>query len=207
MILLCEEWGIQRSARPSTGCSRARSRMLRFPDLATVAFVVVRIQRRSGVVIPRSWHAMLGGRGACAGRAGHRPRRRCPLVGATVRLLELIGWSARTRGSLRFTDVPTAPIGFTPVSSYLAPTDTVRPPEAWCRPLRPDAVRHPAQGDRRLRIAGRPPGGRAVPVGRIEVRGRIDNSPGMSFAEKMTDLPGVTARSNGSTPSRPILQG
>ncbi len=32
-------------------------------------------------------------------------------------------------------------------------------------------------------------------------------SPGSSFAEKISDLPGVTVRGNGSAPSRPILRG
>ncbi|MEO7086945.1 MAG: TonB-dependent receptor [Gemmatimonadaceae bacterium] len=33
------------------------------------------------------------------------------------------------------------------------------------------------------------------------------NSPGSSFAEKISDLPGVTVRGNGSAPTRPILRG
>ena len=35
----------------------------------------------------------------------------------------------------------------------------------------------------------------------------LENSAGMSFAEKISDLPGVTVRSLGSAPSRPILRG
>jgi iron complex outermembrane receptor protein len=35
----------------------------------------------------------------------------------------------------------------------------------------------------------------------------FQNSPGTSFAEKISDLPGVTVRSNGSAPTRPILRG
>jgi iron complex outermembrane receptor protein len=35
----------------------------------------------------------------------------------------------------------------------------------------------------------------------------FQNSAGTSFAEKIDDLPGVTARENGSAPSRPILRG
>ncbi|HET7025379.1 MAG TPA: TonB-dependent receptor [Gemmatimonadales bacterium] len=33
------------------------------------------------------------------------------------------------------------------------------------------------------------------------------NSPGSTFAEKLSDLPGVTVRGNGSAPSRPIIRG
>ncbi len=33
------------------------------------------------------------------------------------------------------------------------------------------------------------------------------NSPGASFAEKISDIPGVTTRGNGSAPSRPMLRG
>jgi iron complex outermembrane receptor protein len=35
----------------------------------------------------------------------------------------------------------------------------------------------------------------------------LDNSPGSSFAEKISDLPGVNARWNGSAAARPILRG
>ena len=35
----------------------------------------------------------------------------------------------------------------------------------------------------------------------------LQNSGGMSFAERISDLPGVAARSNGSAPARPILRG
>ena len=35
----------------------------------------------------------------------------------------------------------------------------------------------------------------------------FQNSPGTSFAEKISDLPGVATRSNGSAPTRPILRG
>lgn len=35
----------------------------------------------------------------------------------------------------------------------------------------------------------------------------FQNSPGTSFAEKISDLPGVTVRGNGSAPNRPILRG
>jgi iron complex outermembrane receptor protein len=35
----------------------------------------------------------------------------------------------------------------------------------------------------------------------------LHDSPGSSFAEEISDLPGVTVRGNGSAPSRPILRG
>jgi len=35
----------------------------------------------------------------------------------------------------------------------------------------------------------------------------FQNSPGASFADKISDLPGVAVRGNGSAPSRPILRG
>lgn len=35
----------------------------------------------------------------------------------------------------------------------------------------------------------------------------LQNSPGSSFAEKISDLPGVSVRGNGSAPTRPILRG
>jgi len=36
---------------------------------------------------------------------------------------------------------------------------------------------------------------------------QLQNAPGGSFAEKISDLPGVGVRSNGSAPTRPILRG
>ena len=35
----------------------------------------------------------------------------------------------------------------------------------------------------------------------------FQNSAGMSFAERISDVPGVAARSNGAAPARPILRG
>ena len=43
----------------------------------------------------------------------------------------------------------------------------------------------------------------------VDSKSQVDflSSTGTSFAEKLSDLPGVTVRSNGSAPSRPILRG
>src|ERR1019366_6533829 len=43
----------------------------------------------------------------------------------------------------------------------------------------------------------------------VDSKSQVDflNSTGMNFAEKLSDIPGVTVRGNGSAPSRPILRG
>jgi len=49
--------------------------------------------------------------------------------------------------------------------------------------------------------------GRAVSVNRVQSLVEFQNSSGATFAEKISDLPGVAVRSLGSAPSRPILRG
>ena len=133
-----------------------------------------------------------------------------PLVGATVRLLEL-DRVQRTdaHGAFRFADVPNGTYRvYVGVLGYVAATDTVRATggvASACFDLTASAI--PLK---EIVVSGSPA---ARPADEqyqsVESKSEVDfdNSPGMSFAEKVTDLPGVTARWNGSAPSRPILRG
>lgn len=136
--------------------------------------------------------------------AGH------PVVGAKVQLLEL-DRAERTEadGSFRFASVPRGTYRlFVSAIGYAAKTDTVQ-----------------VEGDRATATFDLVPSAvplkevvvSASPVARpadeqyqpTESKSRLafDNSTGSSFAEKISDLPGVTVRWNGSAPSRPILRG
>ena len=113
------------------------------------------------------------------------------------------------QGAFRFTDVPNGTYRvYAGVLGYLAATDTVRATGGVVSAsfdLTPSAI--PLK---EIVVSGSPA---ARPADEqyqsVESKSEVefDNSPGMSFAEKMTDLPGVTARWNGSAPSRPILRG
>lgn len=133
-----------------------------------------------------------------------------PVVGATVRLLELDRTvRSGARGQFGFSDVPNGRYTvFVEVFGYRSASDTVRVradstfvafdlrPSAF--PLDPVVVS-------------------ASPVARAAsetyqsttAKSQVDflNSAGASFAEKIADLPGVAARLNGSAPARPILRG
>jgi iron complex outermembrane receptor protein len=133
-----------------------------------------------------------------------------PIVGATVRLLELDriehtgAW-----GQFTFQNVPRGTYRvFVGVTGYASATDTVRVESDAANisfDLRPSAIRL-----KEIVVS-------ASPIARTSdeqyqstaSKSRIEfqNSPGMSFAEKISDLPGVTDRSLGSAPSRPILRG
>jgi len=136
--------------------------------------------------------------------AGH------PIVGAMVRLLEL-DRIERTgaRGNFQFVDVPAGTYRiFVGVTGYASATDTVRVAGRAASAsfdLKPSAI--PLE---EIVVSASPT---ARPADEqyqsAESKGRLDfdNSAGMSFAEKLSDLPGVTVRGNGSAPSRPILRG
>lgn len=133
-----------------------------------------------------------------------------PVVGATVRLLEL-DRIARTgaQGQFTFPDVPKGIYRvFVGVTGYASATDTVRVTSDTVRIS--FSIRESATQLKEVVVS-------ASPVARTSDEQyqstaskslvEFQNSPGMSFAEKISDLPGVTVRSNGSAPSRPILRG
>lgn len=133
-----------------------------------------------------------------------------PVVGATVRLLDLDRIEhTGAQGQFTFPNVPKGTYRiFVGVTGYASATDTVR--------VVSDAanvsfnLRESAIHLKEVVVS-------ASPVARTsdeqyqstasKSRVEFQNSPGMSFAEKIFDLPGVTTRSLGSAPSRPILRG
>src|SRR4030088_3240771 len=133
-----------------------------------------------------------------------------PIVGATVRLLDLDRIEhTGAQGQFTFPNVPKGTYRvFVGVTGDASATHTVR------------AVRDVADVSFNLRqsaIQLKEVVVSASPVERTsdeeyqstasKSRVEFQNSPGTSFAEKITDIPGVTARRLGSAPSRPILRG
>src|SRR5258708_6853002 len=133
-----------------------------------------------------------------------------PIVGATVRLLELerVQHTGAT-GQFTFADVPAGTYRvFVAVIGYASVTDTVRVTEGTTRvtfDLRQSAV------PLKEVVVSAPPDARTT--GDVyqptASKSQVDflNSSGSSFAEKISDLPGVAVRGNGSAPSRPVLRG
>ncbi len=133
-----------------------------------------------------------------------------PIVGATVRLLELDRVvRTGTGGSYTFVNVP--PGTYTVYAGLYGYG-------AMTRPI--TVERGTATLDFNLRESALPLAEvvvSAAPTGRTPdqlyqsaaSKGTIEfqNSGGASFAEKLTDLPGVTARLNGSATARPIVRG
>jgi len=133
-----------------------------------------------------------------------------PIVGARVRLLEL-DRVVRTgaRGEFTFSHVPSGRYTvFVDVLGYAAASDIVHVASGTVTvafDLRPSAVTLAA-----VVVSSTP-----VPRAATETyqstasksQGEFLNSAGASFAEKISDLPGVTVRLNGSAPARPILRG
>jgi iron complex outermembrane receptor protein len=132
-----------------------------------------------------------------------------PVVGASVRLLELERIDrTKSDGSFRFASVPQGTFRIVATApGYAAVTDTVRvtgPTTTVILELRQSPITLPE-------VVVSVPTPRLVselylPAASKE-RVELDNSPGTSFAEKISDLPGVAVRGNGSAPSRPILRG
>ena len=133
-----------------------------------------------------------------------------PIVGATVRLLDLNRIEhTGAQGQFTFPNVPKGTYRvFVGVTGYASATDTVRVVSDVANVsfnLRESAIQL-----KEVVVS-------ASPVERTsdeeyqstasKSRVEFQNSPGTSFAEKITDIPGVTARRLGSAPSRPILRG
>ncbi len=133
-----------------------------------------------------------------------------PVVGAVVQLLELERVTrSDAQGAFHFSDVPDGTVRlYTGLVGYESVTDTVR---MAGRPVQlAIELKESVIPLRELVVS-------AAPVARTsdeqyqasESKSRVefDNSAGTSFAEKLSDLPGVTVRGNGSAASRPILRG
>ena len=133
-----------------------------------------------------------------------------PIIGATVRLLELDRIEhTSAQGQFTFSNVPKGIYRvFVGVTGYTTAIDTVRVTidvASLSFNLRESAIQL-----KEVVVS-------ASPVARTsddqyqstasKSRVEFQNSSGMSFAEKISDLPGVAVRSLGSAAARPILRG
>ncbi len=133
-----------------------------------------------------------------------------PVVGATVRLLELDRIDRTgARGEFRFENVPPGTYRvFVGLTGYAARTDTVRL-SGKLATLTFDLAQTAIPLEQ-IVVSASPtarPADEEYQSAESKSRQEFDNAPGTSFAEKISDLPGVAVRGNGSAPSRPILRG
>ena len=135
---------------------------------------------------------------------------RAPVVGATVRVVEIDRVTQTgARGEFRFADLPRGTYRvFVTLPGYASASRTVVVGAGAATAtftLTPSAV--PLQ---EIVVSGSPvprPASEQFQSTASKTQVELLDSPGASFAEKLSDLPGVTARQNGSAPSRPILRG
>ncbi len=138
-------------------------------------------------------------------RGAHRP-----VVGATVRLLEL-DRVARTgaQGEFSFSDVPRGTYRvFAGVTGFASAIDTVKVTGESARVA--FDLSESAISLKEVVVSASPTARTSddqyqstASKSQLELL----QSAGTSFAERISDLPGVSARSNGSAPARPILRG
>jgi iron complex outermembrane receptor protein len=133
-----------------------------------------------------------------------------PIVGATVRLLELDRSShTDARGQVVFANVPKGIYRiFVRVIGYASTTNTVRVDGPSAETTL--TVHESAIGIEEVVVSASPYPRTAddqYQSAESKSMAELHDSPGSSFAEEISDLPGVTVRGNGSAPSRPILRG
>ena len=133
-----------------------------------------------------------------------------PIVGATVRLLELDRVDhTDMHGQVTFSNVPKGTYKvFVRVIGYASETNTVLVDGLSAETS--FALHESAIGIEEVVVSASPYARTAddqyqsaESVSMLE----LHDNPGSNFAEKISDLPGVTVRGNGSAPSRPILRG
>jgi iron complex outermembrane receptor protein len=134
-----------------------------------------------------------------------------PIVGATVQLLEL-DREERTdaHGQFTFSDVPngTYRVYAGGMVGYGAATDTVQLSGGTVSVTL--ALPASAVPLHEVVVSGSPtarPADEQYQSVESKSEVELDNSSGMTYAEKIDDLPGVATRWNGSAPARPILRG
>ncbi len=133
-----------------------------------------------------------------------------PVVGAAIRLLELDRVeTSGAQGGFAFANVPPGTYRiFAAATGFASATDTVRvsgPTATVSFDLQESAV--PLE---EIVVSASPtarPADEQYQAAESRSRVDFDNAAGTSFAEKLSDLPGVSVRGNGSAPSRPILRG
>jgi iron complex outermembrane receptor protein len=155
-------------------------------------------------IYPRTAHAGSGGiRGIVKGGDN-------PVVGATVRILEL-DRITRTdaNGEFVFSNLSNGTYKlFVRVIGYASMTNMVQVTDNTAETS--FGLRESAIGMEEIVVSASPYARTADDQYQsAESKSMIDlhDSPGSTFAEKISDLPGVTVRGNGSAPNRPILRG
>ena len=133
-----------------------------------------------------------------------------PVAGVTVRLLELER-IVRTGsgGRFTFTDVPKGTYRvFAAAQGFASVTDTVQV-NGEMATVSIELRASPTRLEDVVVSAAPEPGLVTEQFQSTATKTRADilASPGTSFAEKISDLPGVAMRGNGSAPNRPILRG
>jgi len=137
-----------------------------------------------------------------------------PVVGATVRLLELDRIEhTGAQGQFTFSNIPRGIYRvFVGVTGYASATNTVEVMNDTTNDTTKVSfdLRESAIQLKEVVVSASPTARTSDELYQSTAsksRVEFQNSPGTSFAEKISDLPGVTVRSNGSAPSRPILRG
>ena len=133
-----------------------------------------------------------------------------PIVGATVRLLQLDRLEhTGAHGEFAFADVPKGTYQlFVTIDGYAAATHTVEVSGATATTA--FDLKRSAVPLKEVVVSASPlPKTSDEEYQAVNTKSQIDfdNTAGTSFAEKIDDLPGVNARWNGSAPARPILRG
>ena len=133
-----------------------------------------------------------------------------PVVGATVQLLEL-DRVQRTgaHGEFEFSNVPKGHYTvFASARGHAAQSRTIDVAGTAARVA--FDLKQSAVALRKIVVSASPsPRATTDEYQSVDSKSQVDflNSSGMNFAEKLSDLPGVTVRGNGSAPSRPMLRG
>ena len=133
-----------------------------------------------------------------------------PIAGATVRLLELDRINhTDSQGEVVFANIPKGTYRiFVRVIGYASATNTVQVDGPFVETT--FSLRESAIGIEEVVVSASPYARTAddqYQSAESKSMVELHDSPGSSFAEKISDLPGVTVRGNGSAPSRPILRG
>jgi iron complex outermembrane receptor protein len=133
-----------------------------------------------------------------------------PVVGAAVRLLELDRLERTgAQGQFRFANVPDGTYRvFVGATGYASATDTVRL-SGGTATASFDLVESAVPLEE-IVVSASPtarPADEQYQAAESVSRTEFDNGEGTSFAEKLSGMPGVSVRGNGSAPSRPILRG
>jgi iron complex outermembrane receptor protein len=133
-----------------------------------------------------------------------------PVVGATVRLLELERVERTgARGEFEFAGVAKGTYTvFASASGYASASKTIDL-NGGSMSMNFDLKLSSVELRKVVVSASPTPRSTTDEYQSVDSKSQVDflNSTGTSFAEKLSDLPGVAVRGNGSAPSRPILRG